>query len=119
MVRRSNSGARLFISVALAGLIASAAQVSAHAREWESESIKVTTSGLDLRTPSGAAALRQRVLVAAYKVCGRINPDEPPNAEAFGDCVSGAVRHASPAMASVIAAAQGVTRMASAAGPSR
>jgi UrcA family protein len=119
MVRHSSSRAKSFISVALAGLMISAAQGSAHASEWESKSIKVSTSGLDLRAPAGAAALRQRVLVAANKVCGWLNPDDPINSETFGDCVHGAVSHTSPPVATVIAAAQGVTTVASAAGPSR
>jgi UrcA family protein len=116
MFYRSTTSSKLFLGAALAGLIASAAPFTAQADEWERASIKVPAGDLDLRTQSGAAVLRHRVLAAATTVCVRLNPDDAPNTEVFGMCVNKAVHDAAPQVQALVAAAQGAARLASAAG---
>jgi UrcA family protein len=119
MFHQSKTPAKLFLGLAVAGLINAAGTVNAGANERYTDSITVAARDLDLRTHTGAASLRHRVVVAAYKVCERVNPGELINSDAFGECVQEATRHASRQVETLIAAAQGATQMASAAGPSR
>jgi len=110
---------QLFLGLALAGLLTSVGTVGARANDRATDSISVSARDLDLRTHTGAATLRHRVIVAAYKVCERGNTADPLDSDAFGECVREAVRHVSQQVDTLIAAAQGGSQMASAAGPSR
>lgn len=119
MFHRSNTRAHLVLGLAVAALVMSSAQSGASANERASDTIPVAARDLDLRTHTGAASLRHRVVAAAYKVCEQGNPGVAIHSDAFGDCVNEAVRHASRQVETLIAAAQGTTMLASAAGPSR
>lgn len=118
MFHRSTSQ-KYFLGLAAACLIASSAPVAGHANERDSDSIAVSARDLDLRTQEGAASLRHKVLAAAYKVCGEVNPGAAIGSDAFNDCVGEAMHRASRRVQTLIAAAQGPAMLASAAGPSR
>ncbi len=119
MFYRSHVRTTLFLGLAVAGLIATAGPVSAYANERDSDSMTVAARELDLRTPTGAASLRHRVAIAAYNVCAEGKPGDAISSAAFRDCVNAAIRRASRRVETLIAAAQGATMLASAAGPSR
>ena len=99
---------RLFLSLALAGLVAAASH-PARAADTQTVSIIVKAGDLNLRSSAGQQALHHRIALAALKVC----------AEAFGgdlsdDCVQQARRGAAPQERALVAAAQGASQVAAA-----
>jgi UrcA family protein len=119
MLHVHNGRAKFFLGLALVGLINAAGTATARANDRQSDSIPVAARDLDLRTRTGAAMLRHRVVIAAYKVCEATNPGDQIDSDAFSACVREAVQHASQQVETLIAAAGGGSVIASAAGPSR
>ena len=118
MFQVSNTRAKMFLGLVLAGLLTSAGTVSARANDRKTDSIHVAARDLDLRTQTGASTLRHRVLVAAHKVCDRLGQGDPMSSDAFAECVRETAHTASQQAETLIAAAQGPSQLA-AAGPSR
>jgi UrcA family protein len=99
--------------LAVTGLIISSSAVTARANDMDSNSIGVTARDLDLRTTRGAATLRHRVIIAAYKVCERGDMANPFASDAFRDCVREAVHNVSHEVETLISAEQGANQIAS------
>jgi len=78
-------------------------------------SVLVSGAGLNLHSAAGAAALHQRVRIAAVRLCGAVMPNEPFWSDASTDCAGDAVHDAGPQMRAMIAAAGSSNRVATAA----
>ena len=107
MIQQQSRRGRLFLALALAGLIGAGAQTPALADSPQADSITVNAQGLDLTTAAGEASLRHRVVAAAHQLCAaRFAPDARSSAE-FMDCVRGFTRGATPQMQALVSAARG------------
>jgi len=65
--------------------------------------VSVRTADLDLAAPAGAATLRHRVALAARDVCAWADPAKRMDFDPYADCVSSAVRAASPQVRTLLA----------------
>jgi UrcA family protein len=107
MIQQQSRHGRLFLALALAGLVAAGAQTPALADSAQGDSIAVNAHGLDLTTAAGEASLRHRVVAAAHQLCAaRFAPDLRGSQE-FMDCVRGFTRGATPQMQALVSAARG------------
>jgi UrcA family protein len=107
MIQQQSRHGRLFLALALAGLIAAGAQAPALADSPPGDSIAVNTQGLDLTTAAGVASLQHRVVDAARQLCAaRFAPDARGSVD-FMDCVRGFTRGATPQVQALVSAARG------------
>jgi len=75
-------------AVALAGLLTIAASARAMADESDRVSATVTLSDLDLKTPAGAQAARDRIRKEALRLCRRFSDERRISyRETLADCV--------------------------------
>jgi UrcA family protein len=115
MFTRTRSSLYLFTGFYLA-----AASLTGHAKAAGPVGVveTVQTGDLDLATPSGAATLHRRVALAARDVCAWVDASRRMEYDPFADCVTAAMRQATPQTMAVLAKAHDrqvmVTRMASA-----
>jgi UrcA family protein len=108
MINQQSRQAKLFLGLALAGLIGVGARTPAlAATPQEGDSITVNAQGLDLRTHAGQDALRHRVVGASRQLCdARFAPDAR-SSDDFLDCLRGFARGAMPQVNALISAAEG------------
>ena len=88
---------------ALAIMTAAAVASPAHAAGSDTKSAKIHYRDLDLTTDAGAAALKQRVVHAAARVCGPVDGLTLDDRARFNTCRDTAIASASPQMNAVIA----------------
>ena len=88
---------------ALAIMTAAAVASPAHAADSDTKSAKIHYRDLDLTTDAGAAALKQRVVHAAARVCGPVDGLTLDDRARFHACRDNAIASASPQMNAVIA----------------
>ncbi len=100
----------------LAGVIAAGSVQSALAQEQVTEWTRVSARGLDLTTPAGESALRKRVLVAVYHVCGEDDGSVSLESDSFRQCVSDALRGSQPQVQALVASARNKNQYATASG---
>ena len=74
----------------------------------------VTSTGLDLHSPAGAAGLHHRVRIAAVKVCSAAIPSQSVASDPMLDCRVQSYHDAEPQMATMIAEARSANRFADA-----
>jgi UrcA family protein len=107
MIHQQSRQAKLFLSLAVAGLIGLGTQTSALAAGPQSDGITINAQGLDLRTPAGQDALHQRVVAAAHQVCETHFASGEQNSNEFMDCVRDMTRGATPQVQALVSAANG------------
>jgi UrcA family protein len=88
---------------ALAIMTAAAIASPAHAADSDTKSTKIHYRDLDLTTDTGAAALKQRIVHAAARVCGPVDGSTLEDRARFEACRDTAIAGASPQMNAVIA----------------
>src|ERR1700733_8627835 len=88
---------------ALAIMTAAAIASPAHAAGSDTKSTKIHYRDLDLTTDTGAAALKQRIVHAAVRVCGPVDCLTLEDPARFEACRDTAIASASPQMNAVIA----------------
>ena len=93
----------LFLGMALAALVS--ASVPARAED----EVQVSASDLDLRTFSGQAELRQRVVKAARKVCAPAELRGSAYYDYYNDCVKKTAAKAEAQVQSLIASSRANT----------
>jgi UrcA family protein len=107
MIQQQSRHGRLFLALALAGLVAAGAQTPALADSAQGDSITVNAQGLDLTTAAGEASLRHRVVAAAHQLCAARYAPAARSSEEFMDCVRDFTRGATPEMQALVSAARG------------
>jgi UrcA family protein len=107
MIHPQSHLAKLFLGLAVAGLIGAGARTPALAAGPQGDSITINAQGLDLRTPAGAAVLRQRVVAAAHRLCEDHTASGTQDSEAFMSCLRDMTRGATPQMQALVDAARG------------
>ncbi|HTZ69490.1 MAG TPA: UrcA family protein [Acetobacteraceae bacterium] len=107
MIQQQSRHGRLFLALALAGLVAAGAQTPALADSAQGDTIAVNAQGLDLRTPEGAATLRHRVIAAAHQLCAARFVPAARSSDEFMNCVRDFTRGATPQMQALVSAARG------------
>jgi UrcA family protein len=108
MIHQQSRQAKLFLGLALAGMMGVGVQTRAlAATPQEGDSITVNAQDLDLRTQAGRDALRHRVVAASRQLCdARFAPDTRSSPE-FMDCLRSFSSAAGPQVNALISAAQG------------
>jgi UrcA family protein len=108
MIHQQSRQAKLYLGLALAGLIGIGVQTPAFAvAPQEGDSITVNAQGLDLRTQAGQDALRHRVVAASRQLCDARFAPNARGSDDFMDCLHDFTRGATPQVRALIGAAEG------------